>query len=295
MAAIIRGSSVELSILQSIREALFGQINQVLTILLSAVGLVLLLACANIANLLLARATVRTREMALRVTLAPAVYRIVRQLVTESMALALFGGAVGVLLAFIGVDAIVAILPPNTIRGELDVSINGPVLFGVFIVSLISALLFGLWPALSSSKPDLNNALKEGGQTSAGVGHASARSMLVVFQVAISLVLLVTAGLMVRSIGRLLLVDPGLNPENVLTMRVNIPPSRAGGGDRNMAVLQQLSERISTVAGVQSAGLATTMPFIESLTAPITVEAIGAQDAQTENLIPVRSVRTISS
>ncbi len=129
------------------------------------------------------------------------------------MALALLGGAVGVLLAFIGVDAIVAILSPNTIRGELDVSINGPVLFGVFIVSLISALLFGLWQALSSSKPDLNNALKEGGQTSAGLGYASARNMLVVFQVAISLVLLVTAGLMVRSIGRLLLVDMGFNPK----------------------------------------------------------------------------------
>jgi predicted permease len=277
--------------LKSISEVLFGQINQVLTILLSAVGLVLLIACANIANLLLARGTRRKREIALRVTLGAGRYRIVRQLITESMALALLGGAVGVLLAFIGVGALVAILPPNTIRGELGVSINGPVLLGALVVSLISALLFGLWPALSLSKPDLNNALKEGGQNSAGLSHALARSLLVVFQVAISLVLLVTAGLMVRSIVRLLFVDPGFNPENVLTMRVNIPPARAGGGDRNMVTLQQLSERISTVPGVQSAGLATTMPFVESMSAPITVEGIGAQGAQTENV----DYRTIST
>jgi putative ABC transport system permease protein len=277
--------------LQSIREVLFGQINQVLTILIGAAGLVLLIACANIANLSLARGTGRTREIALRATLGADRFRIVRQLLTESMALALLGGTVGVLLAFIGVGAIVAMLPPNTIRGELGVSINGPVLFGAFIVSLISALLFGLWPALSLSKPDLNNALKEGGQTSAGLGHARARSMLVVFQVAISLVLLVTTGLMVRSLVRLLFVDPGFNPENVLTMRVNIPPASAGGGDRNMAVLQQLSERISTVPGVQSAGLATTMPFVESMTAPITAEGIGVQGAQTENV----DHRTIST
>jgi putative ABC transport system permease protein len=277
--------------LKPISEFYFDNINQVVIVLLGAVGLILLIACANVANLLLARATARTREIALRAALGAGRFRIVRQLLTESMALALLGGVVGVLMAFLGSKAIVSLIPAGQIPPELEITINGQVLLGALLISLMSALLFGLWPALRLSKPDLNNALKEGWQTSAGSGQGRARSMLVVFQVAISLVLLVTAGLMVRSIVRLLFVDPGFNPENVLTMRVNIPPARAGGGDRNMVILQQLSERISTVPGVQSAGLATTMPFVEPLTAAITVEGIGAQGAQTESV----DYRTIST
>src|SRR5262245_45871399 len=168
--------------LRPISEFYFGRINQVLVSLLGAVGLVLLIACANIANLLLARATARTREIALRAALGAGRFRIVRQLLAESLALAMFGGAVGVLLAFLGVDAIVALIPPGVIPPGLHIVINGQVLFGAFIVSLMSALMFGLWPALSSSKPDLNNALKEGSQPSAGLRHAGARSALVVFQ-----------------------------------------------------------------------------------------------------------------
>jgi putative ABC transport system permease protein len=278
--------------LQSIRGVLFGQINQVLTILLGAVGLVLLIACANIANLLLARATGRTREIALRATLGAGRFRIVRQLLTESMALALVGGAVGVLLAFIGIDAIVAMLPPNTIRGELEVSINGPVLFGAFIISLISALLFGLWPALSLAKADLNNALKEGGLTSSGMGHARARSILVVFQVAISLVLLVTAGLTVRSLVRLMRVEPGLNPENVLTMRLNIPPARLAGEQQNHARFQQFVDRIRTVPGIQFAAAASHVPFSgQPYLTNITVESnVAPGGVQTENV----ATRTVS-
>jgi putative ABC transport system permease protein len=234
--------------LQPISEFYFDQINQVLVVLLGVVGLVLLIACANIANLLLARATARTREIALRAAMGAGRFRIVRQLLTESMALALFGGALGVLLAILGVDAIVALIPPGAIPTGLHISINGQVLFITFIVSIMSALTFGLWPALSLSKPDLNNALKEGArQTSAALRHARARSMLVVFQVAISLLLLVIAGLTVRSLARLLSIDPGFNPENVLTMRLNIPPSRSGGGQQLAVIFQQLSDRIRTV------------------------------------------------
>src|SRR5262245_1017491 len=277
--------------LRSVKEFYFDQFNQVVVMLLGAVGLVLLIACANIANLLLARATTRTREIAMRAALGAGRSRVVRQLLTESIALALLGAVVGVLLAFLVSKAIVALIPAGQIPPELEITINGQVLLGAFLISLMSALLFGLWPALRLSKIDLINALKEGGQTSGGLGHAGARRLLVVFQVAISLVLLVTAGLMMRSLVRLLFVDPGFNPENVLTMRVNIPPARAEGGDSNMVVLQQLSERISNVAGVQSAGLATTMPFIESLTATITVEGAGAQTAQTEKV----DYRTVST
>jgi predicted permease len=196
--------------LRPIKEFYFDQINQVVVMLLGAVGLVLLIACANIANLLLARSISRTREIALRAALGAGRFRIVRQLLTESLALALLGGALGVLLTFLGSKTIVSFIPAGQIPPELEITINGQVLLVAFLISLLCALLFGLWPALRFSKPDLNNVLKNGSQTSAGLGHARARSMLVVFQVAISLVLLVTAGLMVRSLVRLLFVDPGL-------------------------------------------------------------------------------------
>jgi putative ABC transport system permease protein len=273
-----------------ISEFYFDRINQVLDVLLGAVGLVLLIACANIANLLLARATARTREISLRAALGASRFRIVRQLLAESMALALFGGAAGVLLAFLGVDAIVALIPPGVIPPGLHIVINGQVLFGAFIVSLMSALMFGLWPALSSSKPDLNNALKEGSQPSAGLRHAGARSALVVFQVAISLVLLVTAGLTARSLLRLMNVDPGFNPENALTMRLNIPPARSGGGGQNMAIFQQLSERIRTVPGVQSTAVATHVPFSQRATESVTIERAIAQAAPQTESVETRTV-----
>jgi putative ABC transport system permease protein len=278
--------------LRPIREVYFEQINQVVVVLLCAVGLILLIACANIANLLLARATARTREIALRATLGAGRFRIVRQLLTESLALALLGGAVGVFLALLGVQAIVAMIPPGTIRGGQQINIDVQVLFGAFTVSLISALLFGLWPALNLSKPDLNNALKEGSQTSAGLRHAAMRNILVIFQVAISLVLLVTAGLTVRSLVRLMKIDPGLNPENVLAMRLNIPPAKSGGGQRNQAIFQQFIDGIRTVPGVQSAAAASHIPFDQRFSQTVTAESQAAQgDAQTESV----DTRTIST
>jgi putative ABC transport system permease protein len=278
--------------LRPISEFYFEQINEVLVVLLGAVGLILLIACANIANLLLARATVRTREIALRAALGAGRLRIVRQLLTESLALALLGGALGVLLALLGSGGIVALIPAGTIPPELQININGQALFGAFIVSLVSALLFGLWPALSLSKPDLNNELKEGGQTSAGGRHTGARSMLVVFQVAISLVLLVVAGLMVRSIVRLMKVDPGLNTENLLTMRLNISPARSGDGRQNAAIFQQLSDRIRTIPGVRSAAFASHIPFDFTFASTVTIEQNASQGAlQTESV----DTRTIST
>ncbi len=279
--------------LRPYRDGYSDQINQVLYVLLGAVGLVLLMACANIANLLLARATARTREIALRMALGAGRFRIVRQLLTESLALALFGGALGVLLAFLGVDAIVALIPPGAIPAGLHININGQVLFGAFIVSLMSAPTFGLWPALSLSKPDLNNALKEGArQTSAGLRHARARGVLVVFQVAISLFLLVIAGLTARSLIRLMNVDPGFNSENVLTMRLNIPPARSGDGQQNAVIFQRLSDRIRTVPGLQSIGVASHIPFDQTATETVTIERDIAQGrAQTERV----DTRTVST
>jgi putative ABC transport system permease protein len=279
--------------LQPNHDYYYDQINQVLVVLLGAVGLVLLIACANIATLLLARATARTREIAYRAALGATRFRIVRQLLTESLALALFGGALGVLLAFLGVDAIAALIPPDTIPAELHFNINGQVLFGAFIISLMSALIFGLWPALSLSKPDLNNALKEGArETSSGLRHTRARNMLIVFQVALSLLLLVTAVLMARSLARLLSIDPGFNTENTLTMRLNIPPSRSEGGRLLPVIFQQLSDRIRTVPGVQLTGVASHIPFENRAVDTVTVESNVPQgEARTESV----DTRTIST
>jgi putative ABC transport system permease protein len=277
--------------LRPISEYYFEQVNRATIMLLGAVGLILLIACANIANLLLARATARMREIALRAALGAGRFRIVRQLMTESLALALLGGALGVLLAFLGSEAIVALIPTGTIPAELKISINGQVLLGALIVSLISALLFGLWPALSISKPDLNKELKEGGQASAGMRHAGVRSLLVVFQVTISMVLLVIAGLMVRSLIRLMNIDPGLNPESVLTMRLNISPAKSNNGQQMAAIFQQLSERIRTVPGVQSAGFASHIPIDQTEPLIVTTEQNNSQGgAQTESV----DTRTIS-
>jgi putative ABC transport system permease protein len=278
--------------LHPIYDFYFGEINQVLTVLLGAVGLILLIACANIANLLLARATARTREIALRAALGAGRFRIVRQLLTESLVQALLGGALGVFLALLGVDAIVALIPHGTIPAELQIGINGQVLFGTFIVSLMSALLFGLWPALSVSKPDLNVALKDGAQTFAGVRLAGARSLLVVFQVAISLVLLVIAGLTVRSLIRLMNVDPGFNTENLLTMRLNISPARSRNGQQMAIIFQQLSDRIRTVPGVRSAAFASHIPIDQTESWTVTVEHNASQGGlQTESV----DTRTISA
>jgi putative ABC transport system permease protein len=278
--------------LRPIYESYFGEINHIITVLLGAVGLILLIACANIANLLLARATARTREIALRAALGAGRLRIVRQLLTESLALALLGGALGLLLAFLGVDAIVALIPHGTIPAELRININGEVLVGAFIVSVISALMFGLWPALSMSKPDLNIALKEGPQTSAGLRLGRNRSMLVVFQVAISLVLFVIAGLTVRSFLRLIDADPGFNTENLLTMRLNIPPARTNNGQPIAPIFQQLSDRIRTVPGVQSVGVASHIPFDQTESWTVTVERNVSQGGAQTGSVDTRTIST---
>jgi putative ABC transport system permease protein len=245
--------------------------------LLGAVGLILLIACANVANLLLARATARAREIALRSALGAGRFRIVRQLLTESLVLALLGGTLGVFLAFPVVDAIVTMIPGGTIPAELRIEINGQVLLGTFLISLLSALLFGVWPALSISKPDLHTALKEGSPTFAGTRIAGTRSMLVVFQVALSLVLLVTAGLTIRSLLGLMKVDPGFNPRRLLTMRLNLSPARAGGGRGYAAFYQQLSDRIRNLPGVETVGVSSHIPIDQTDSGTFAIERAVSQ------------------
>jgi putative ABC transport system permease protein len=210
-----------------------------------------MIACANVANLLLARAAARRKEMAIRSALGASRLRMIRQLLTESLLLAVLAGAMALLLAVWGVDLLRGILPDNFPRaGEIGVDTR---VFGfTLVVSLLTGLIFGLMPALQGSRTDLNETLKEGGRSSGAAAWNRLGGLLVVSEVALALTLLVGAGLMLRSVIRLMSVDPGFDPQNMLTMSVNLPQSKYQSPQRT-AFFQQLLERLRALPGVRSA------------------------------------------
>jgi len=242
----------------SVMDQLTSSIRQGLLVLFGAVGCVLLIACANVANLMLARALGRQREIAVRAALGAGRARIVRQLLTESLLLALAGGALGLLFAFWLVKTLVAFGPEIPRLGEIGV--DGGVIAFTFGVSLLTSLLCGLAPALSASRPDLNEALKEGGR-SAGGSSGLSRSALVVAEVALTLVLLVGAGLLIRSLWRVMQINPGFNPEGALTMQVSLPASEYGESTRKIAFYRQLLERLKSVPAVEATGMVNNLPM----------------------------------
>ena len=232
-------------------------------VMMIAVGLVLLIACANVANLMLARAAGRQKEVALRAALGASRWRIIRHLLTESLLLALIGGAFGVLVAYWGVDLFRAADPGEASKyapGWHQLTINVPVLAFSFTVSVLSGLLFGLAPALQASKPDLNSALKEGGRHATGGSHRL-RRLLVVSEVALSLMLLVTAGLLMRSFLALVKKDAGFNAEKVLTMNLILPPAKYPAGEPRAKFYSELVARAATVPGVESVAAINYLPL----------------------------------
>ncbi len=248
-------------VLQPLSQALTGDVRPALILLLGAVGLVLLIACANVANLLLARSTAREREVAVRAALGAGRARLVRQLLTENVLLGVLGGAIGLLLAVWMVDGLVRLAPSDIPRASA-IGVDSTVLIFALAISVLTGLLFGGLPALHASRPNLHESLKEGGRgASEGRERRRFREALVVFQVALSLALLCAAGLLIKSLVKLQSVDPGFRPENVLVMRMNLPASRYPEEAQQAAFLSEVAERVRALPGITDVGAAVTLPF----------------------------------
>jgi predicted permease len=265
------GMTVSLSPAGLIGARMRGPIIGFAGVLMAVVGLVLLLACANLANLLLARATERRKEIAVRLAIGAGRWRLVRQLLTESALLSTMGGALGLLLAFWLVDAIMAFKPPVDLSLSTELSIDGRVLFFTLTVSALTGVIFGLLPALQSTKPDLVPALKDEASLG-GYRRSWLRNGLVVLQVSLSLLLLICAGLALRGLQRAQLLDHGLTPQNALEMSFDLSMH---GYDVTRAheFRRRLLERVRALPGVQHAGLSNFVPLNLSLSSnPIYVE-----------------------
>jgi predicted permease len=248
--------------LRPLAQEIVGDVRPALLVLLGAVGFVLLIACANVANLLLARSTARRREMAIRAAIGASQGRMIRQLLTESVLLALAGGALGLLLARWGTQAVVAAIPGGLPRME-NIGVDTWVLAFTLALSVATGVIFGLVPALQISRLDLHTTLQEGSRGSAG-GQNGLRSALVVGEVAASLVLLVGAGLMLKTMWQLSRVNPGLNPRNLLTFSVGLSPANRATPDRIRTAYRQLTESIQALPGVQAAGMVDDVPLTGS-------------------------------
>lgn len=234
-----------------LKTQMVGRIKPILLVLLAAVGFVLLIACVNVANLLLARATGRAREFAIRLALGAGQARLVRQMLTESILLALAGGALGLLVAHWGTRAALAALPAALPRAA-EIGLDAHVLVFTLAVSALAGILFGLVPTLRTSRPNLHDTLKEGGRGASGARHR-VQDVFVVVEMALALVLLIGAGLMLRSLMRLWSVDPGFNPQNVLSFSVAAPPSMVTAKpDAIRATLRELDRKFAALPGVQA-------------------------------------------
>jgi putative ABC transport system permease protein len=244
-----------------LHEQVVGDIKPALLVLLGAVGFVLLIACANVANLLLARAAVRQKEIALRLAVGASRSRLTRQFLTESVLLAMFGAGLGLLLAFAGIRILGAFIPPSIAQIQA-INIDGTVLTFTVLVAALTGIAFGLAPAIQGSHLDLNDTLKEGGRDSAGGvrGHR-ARGLLVIGEVAISFVLLIGAGLLINSFLHLRKLDPGFRPDHLLTMKVDLSEVKYPDREQRASFFNEVIRRVRALPGVRSAAVANNLPL----------------------------------
>jgi predicted permease len=236
-----------------LRERVVGDIRKMLLVLLGTVSFVLVIACANIANLLLARASGRTREIAVRLALGATRWQLIKQAMTESGLLASGGGAIGLALAYALVTVLKAVLPPGSMPRQSEVGVDIRALLFTGVLSIVTGMLSGLLPAWRFSRGDVNESLKEGGRSgTAGRQSHRMRNALVVCEMALAFVLLIGAGLMLRSFGRLLSIDPGFDPANLLTLQISVSGTKQGDPARRELYYREVNERISAVPGVNS-------------------------------------------
>jgi len=255
------GTTMQLVPLQ---EEVIGNVRPILLVLLAAVGFVLLIACANVASLLLTRSLARQKEVAIRSALGASRWRVIRQLLTESILLSLLGGAAGLMIAYWGVPALVSALPQNQLIAMpflKTLSLNGGILAFSFVLSLLTGVVFGLAPALQSARLDLNEVLKEGGRTMAAGASHRLRSALVVTEIALAVVLLVGAGLMMKSLLRLLQTNVGFKTDHLLTVMFVLPPSKYTEDNQTINASQQIQERVRSLPGVSSTGTVDILPL----------------------------------
>ena len=277
---------------QPLAEFYFGPVRRALFILLGAVALVLLIACANIANLLLAKSMGRSQEIAIRTAMGASRTRIIRQMMIESAVLGVLGGGIGLVIASWGTRALLNLIPAGTIPAGLDVTMNVKVLLFTLGVSLLTAFIFGFWPAIQGSRTQAREALQASSQrTTAGTGTRRAQNILVVAEVSLSLILLVMAGLMIRSFAKLTNIDPGMSTANVMSMRINRSPSKSRDGSQNAIFFQNVIDRVKTLPGIEAVGVASHAPFVFTEDWPITIESVANAGLQTQNI----DTRTVSA
>lgn len=269
---------------ESLADLVVGRFRVTLFIVLAAVGLLLLIGCGNVANLLLARATAREKEFAIRAALGASRWRIVRQLLVESLVLALGGAALGAFMAWGGLKALVAVIPPRIIPAEAVIRLNGTVLLFTLAVAVMTAVVFGLVPALQVSRRDLVDPLRDSGKgTSGGFRHRRLRDAVVVLEVALSLALLVGAGLLMRSFVALRGVDLGLSPDHVLVARLPLPQDRYKTAAQLAGFYRPLLARLKALPGVVEATETSTLPPYGGIRSEVEVE--GKTDPEKWNAV----------
>jgi putative ABC transport system permease protein len=286
------GNGVKLMVLT---ELFVGSVRPAMIILFAAVGFVLLIACANVASLMLTRATGRRREVAVRIALGGSRGRIVRQLLTESLLLSCLAGGAGLLLAMWGTAALMKLLP-GTLSQGIEVSpLSAPVLAFTLALSLLIGLLFGLAPALESSKFNLNESLREGGRAgTAGIARQRFRNILAVAEVALSLVLLAGAGLLIESFLRLEKSNPGFEPDNTLTMELSLPDSSYAKNAQKTAFYDQLLARLAAQPGLSQAALVSSLP-LQGHSNHNSFQVEGRPPGKTLQELPIADQRTVSA